>query len=142
MPLDQIRDPLKLMRALNAYAYAESTPPELAEKLQTIPGVDADRITAAREIMYAHFDVLDEAGKTVLGQLADYAVYSGWSSENTEGRCDKSRDAVRRDLGEEGDLGDPADDPAPRVGLREDGVDWRNPGEEQQEPPVPPPAGE
>lgn len=134
-----LRSPVDLMRALNAYAYG-AAPAELAERLQTMIGVDADKISTGREILYAHRDLLDEQGLTVLGQLAEYAVYSTWVGDNADGRCEKIVAGVKRDLGDKSVKAKPENDPAPRVQYRDEGFDWQNPPEPAEEA-APPEAG-
>lgn len=124
--VDYINNPLDLRRRVTDYAYHSDTPDELAEKLKTIPGVDADVLSEAPEVLYAFFDVLGDQGRTVLAQIADYGVRQNWTTLNANGRWEKIRDAARRELGEEVEA-DPASDPEPQTTRREDGVDWRNP---------------
>jgi hypothetical protein len=128
--VDYINNPIDLRRRLADYAYHPDTPAELAEKLKTIPGVDADVLSEAPEVLYAFFDVLSEQGRTALAQLADYGVRQNWSSLNAGGRWERIRDAARRELGEEVEA-DPAGDPAPQVTRRADGIDWRDPPAEE-----------
>ncbi len=125
--VDYLGNPGELRRRLTAYAYHQDTPSELAERLQELGGVDADVITEAPEILYAHFDLLSEQGLTVLAQLAGYGVAQNWTGLNRDGRWQRISEAARRGLGEKGDVGDPEGDPEPQTVRRADGVDWRAP---------------
>lgn len=127
--MDRITDPVILVQRFNAFAYSPTAPEELKNKLQTIPGSQADIVTQGLEILYAHFDLLDADGKAVLGVLSDYGVYAGWAAMNVDGRLEKIRDRVRADLGE--DVEPLADEnmPEPEARLRGGGVDWRFPPE-------------
>lgn len=144
--MDYINNPLDLRRRLNAYAYSPDTPEALANRLQMIPGVDADVIVEGTEILYAHFDLLNDTGKEVLGLLAAYGVSQTWVS--LLDRWTAIRDRVRRDLGERVAKIEDADMPPPQTARRDGAVDWRNPAPAEPEaspaapPPPPPPAPE
>lgn len=118
MAIEFVNDPVALVRDYNAFVFGANVPEVAKDRLQTIPGSAADVITQGRELLYAHYDLLDDEGKAVLAKLAQYAVMQNWVAENADGRAEKITAAVRRDLGERGTWPDAADDPAPNVALR------------------------
>lgn len=133
--VDYVSDPAKLLRRLNRFAYSDGVEPELAEKLQTIPGVAADVITTAAELLYAYRDTLNERGLTVMGELFNYADQQGWTAFNRDGRSARIVQGVAFALGER--KTEPAGvEPAPEV-ARRDGFDWRGPDADPAAP-VPP----
>lgn len=123
--VDYVSDPQLLLRNLNAFAYGEGVDPELADKLQTIPGVAADVITTAAELLYAYRDTLPDKGLRVMGELFAYADAQGWITFNRDGRSKRIVDGAAYQLGDRKTK--PAgDDPEPESNRR-DGFDWRNP---------------
>lgn len=137
MPLSIITDANELVRQLNAYAFADPAVPDtIRDRLQLLPGSQADKICDGAELLYAHRDLLGESGLTVMAQLFAYGSLQHWAAFNADGRCDKIVAGVRRDLGEAGDWPDAADDPEPITSWREGGFDWKAP------PPPPPPPSE
>ena len=123
--VDFSTDPTQLVRLYNAFVYGPDAPPIAAERLQTIPGSSADLISQGREILYAHYDLLNDAGKTVLAQLSHYAVSQGWQGDNANSRCDNMLKLARHDLGEIQTGPSYENTPDPRPGLRDDGVNWK-----------------
>ncbi len=122
---DYVNDPQQLLRNLNAFAYGEGVDAELAGKLQTIPGVAADVICAAAEILYAYRDTLNEAGLRVMAQLFTYADEQGWITFNRDGRSKRIADGAAHQLGDRKTK--PAGpDPEPET-IRRNGFDWREP---------------
>lgn len=131
MNYEYISDATELTRDFNAYVFGPNVPEEMKDKAQSIAvtGSQADTISQGRELLYAHRDLLNKQGKIILAQLAAYAVGNGWGGDNADGRCQKMVDGVRRDIGE-GQASDwlpKEEDPAPKINLRTDGVDWRGP---------------
>ena len=122
--MELVRDPLVLARRFNAFIFSPDVPEGAVERLQSIPGSDADKITQGAEILYAHYDLLTNAGKTVVGLLYDYANSQGWPAFCADGRCADIVALVRGDLGEIKPI-DPTKAPEPNKALREDGKDWR-----------------
>jgi len=122
---EYINDASELVRRFNTYVFGPDVPAEAKERLQTIPGSDADKIATGREILYAHYDLLNKAGKILTAQLAGYAVGQNWVTENANGRSEKIRDKVRRDIGEPGDWLPKEDDPEPQTNRRDGGVNWK-----------------
>lgn len=137
MPYTFTNDPVQLVRNYNAYAYGGA--PEIAkERLQTICGSQADVISQGREILYAHKDLLDEEGLSLLAQLAAYAVANNWIGDNADGRCEKIVSGARRELGEAGDWVAEEDEPQPKTTYRNDGVNWKGATLEMNNPPPDP----
>lgn len=111
-----------LIRKVRLYAFGGQAPDEICDVLQTIPGSDADVICTAGELLYAYFDLLDGAGRTLTAEIYQHAIAQGWA-----GFCQGSRaadivaaiDAMQNDG---------ADDftawPAPDT-VRRAGFDWR-----------------
>lgn len=134
--VDYVSDPIELVRHLNAFAYSEGLDAELANKLQTIPGVAADIITAGAEILYSYRDTLNEQGLRVMAELFAYADAQCWGAFNREGRSKRIVDGAAFELGDRKTK--PAGpDPEPDV-ARRDGLDWRNPEEPRvSSPPIP-----
>ena len=122
--MEIITNPTQLMQAFGRYAFT-GAPAELAERLQTLPGSECDRLCTAADLLYAHRDLLDEAGLTIMAQLFAYAKLQNWSAFDREDRCQRIVDGVKRDLGKPGEWPDPEDDPKPDTRFREDGADWR-----------------
>lgn len=127
MPYEYENSPLELRRNFNRYAFAADTPPELADRLQQIPGVDADVFSEGGEILFAHYDLLSDAGKILLAQLTAYGVQHGWAALNRDGRWEKIRDRARKDVGDDVEALPDADMPEPQTTRRDGGIDWRNP---------------
>jgi hypothetical protein len=123
--VDFIADPVQIVRQFNAFVFGANVPAQAAEKLQSIPGTSADVISQGREILYAHFDLLNDEGKTVLAQMAHYAVSQGWQGENSNNRCDNMVKLARFSLGEIQTAPSAENTPDPRTGLRDGSVDWR-----------------
>lgn len=143
--MDLINDASELVRRIRVLAFGGNADAELAGKLQTIPGSDADLLTEGAELMFAYRDKLDEDGLALLGQLYTHANDQNWTTFNGGPRGSGNRSEqivalVRRDLGET--TGGVANDtdawPAPQV-RRRDGFDWRQPAAEPATP-VPSPA--
>lgn len=123
--MDIITDGGALKKALFQY-WKASCPAEMQDGLLAIilEPVDAETMTKAGPFLYAHYDLLDAAGKTLCGQFFKFADDSHWTTYNEQNRSADVVQAVRRDLGEKGKFPDPKDDPQPNVALREDGVNW------------------
>ena len=118
--MEYVSDTMALVRRLNAYAYGPDCPEELASRLQSIPGVQADVITQGAQILYAHFDLLNGEGKEVMGLMFNYAVNQHWTAFNEQNGSAQIVALV------EGTL-DQADVPEPKTQYRQGGVDWREP---------------
>lgn len=138
--VDYIGDAGELVRRIRMFSFGGHAPQEIAEKLQTIPGSDADILTNGAEILYAHKDLLDNDGLALMAQLYYYADQSKWSTFNKDGRSLAIVGLVRRELGENGfGVADAeAEWPEPETNRR-DGQDWREP--EPSPAPAPAPAG-
>jgi hypothetical protein len=154
--METLNDHMEILRRLLAYAFHPDTPLALAVRLQSIPGSDADKFIVGMETLYAHKDILNEAGLLVLGQLASFASGSGWGGLSE--RALAMFGVVRRDLGEIIGL-DIEQDPEPEAFRRDDNYNWKDawraeqgvpadpidlppvdPGEIEQ-PPISPPMG-
>lgn len=124
--LEPVADHRILLQKMLNYAYGPDCPAILAERIQMIPGSDGDKFTIGAETLWAHRDLLNEFGLTVAGEMHLFASKQGWSSFDTDGRCQKIANAVRRDLGEEMDaLPDPTDDPQPLTQYRDGAVNFK-----------------
>lgn len=121
-------NPLDLVRAFNTYIYGPGVPEVAAEQLQTIPGVQADIIVEGVEILFAHYDLLNDEGRTVLAQLTQYGINQSWGPMVT--RWTAINALARHDLGEDVAVPDPI--PEPQMRRRTDGVDFRNPEESEE----------
>jgi hypothetical protein len=147
--VDYVKDPNELVRKLRAYAFAgDIDDDKLRERLQTIPGVTADVLTEAAEILYAFYDKLNKEGKTILGELWTYGNEQHWTTfaggdKGTDNRAEQIIDAVRHDIGELKSKGPKPDKlPEPQKNRR-DNFDWRYPDgvppAAVEASPVPPP---
>lgn len=129
--VDYVSDAGELLRRLRAFAFGPDVPEAIAERLQTLPGSNADVITTAPEIMYAHFDLLPESGARVMAEIFVHGNEMSWTtfaggSKGTGNRAELIVSAVARELGDEpGEAPHPDDWPAPDVALRAQ-VDWRD----------------
>lgn len=132
--MEFLNDPVQLVRRFHAFVYGPDVPPEAAEKLQSIPGSAADVISQGREILYAHYDLLNDEGKAVVAQLAQYAVAQGWGGDNADNRCGQMVALARHDVGEIATKPSLANTPDPNAALRDDNTDWKKPLE--AEPPT------
>lgn len=126
--MDYVSDANELVRRLRAFAFGGAAPEALAERLQALPGVQADQICDGAEILYAHRDLLDPSGLRLAGELFSYALHQGWTTFNQGDRSARIVALARRDLGETGgDVAGEADEwPAPQIARRADGADWRD----------------
>ena len=131
--VDYVQDPNELLRRLRVYAFTGNIEDaELRNKLQTIPGVTADVLTEAAELLYAYKDALDEQGIRVLAELWTYANEQNWTTfvdgpRGSGNRAEKIISCVRHELGElKGKAPKPEDMPQPQVSRR-NGRDWRIP---------------
>lgn len=133
--MDYLNNDAELVRRIRVLAFGGDADAELAQKLQTIPGSDADVLTEGAELLYAYRDKLDEGGLTLLGQVYHRANDQNWTTFNggpkgSDNRSERIVALVRRDLGEDG-AGIAAADaewPEPQT-RRRDGHDWRDPAE-------------
>lgn len=128
-------DYMLVLQSLGAFAYDPSTDPELAQKLQMIPGSAVDKLFTSLEILYTFRDKLSPEGLSILGQVAGYCDAQGWEVPGKPGRLKAVHAGARRDLGESGTFLKPEDDPEPLKSYREDGMDWRE-KEEVLEPAI------
>lgn len=140
--VDYVADSHELAQRIRRLMFAEGTDAELAEKLQRVPGVDAELLTQGAELVYAYRDTLDDAGKRLLGELWTYANEQGWSTmvggaKGSDNRAEQIIRDVRRDLGELKSAVDPEAAPEPRLELRA-GFDWRKPGDAPEGAPAAP----
>lgn len=115
-------DHIELLRDLGAYAYAASTPAELADKLQKLQGSTPDRLFTAIELLYAFRDQLDDAGLTLIGQLTGFALANSWQAPGEPDRIRNIHQGVLRDV--EG-FAYTGEDPTPTKVYRADRGDWR-----------------
>lgn len=123
--VDYVNDAGELARRIRLYAFGGQAPEELAARLQSIPGVTADLICEAGELLYAHRDLLDDGGLTLLGEIYVHAEAQGWTTFNQGDRSARIVAGVKRDLGETGGASWPAsEDPEPQI-ARRGGQDWR-----------------
>ena len=137
--VDYVSDASELRRRLSAYAFNPSIDAELADKLQRMPGVEADVLSNAPELLYAYRDRLGEDGLRLMGELFVHANEHGWTSvaggaKGTDNRAETIVDNVSRAIGEpEAGEERPAEDwPEPQT-IRRDGLDWRAPAEPEPE---------
>ncbi len=128
--VDYVADAGELLRRLRAFAFGPDVPEEIAERLQTLPGSNADVITAAPEIMYAHFDLLPPEGVRVMAEIFVHGNEMAWTSfaggpKGSNNRAEQIVLAVGvyHDGGEAPPF---VDWPEPIIVLR-DGHDWRAP---------------
>ena len=125
--VDYVSDPSKLRQRLNAFAYSDEAPESIKEQLQLLPGVDADVICSAAELLYSHHDQLPESGKRVEAELFRYAVEQRWAGFNRDGRSEAIVANISKELGDtKGKVPDPKDWPEPEARRNQDG-DWRGP---------------
>ncbi len=130
--VDYVSDAGELLRRLRAFAFGPDAPVEIAARLQSLPGSNADVITAAPEILYAHFDLLTAPGKRVMAEIFVHGNEMGWTTfaggpKGSGNRAEAIVAAVARQLSDEpGGTPGPGEWPAPRAELR-GGVDWRMP---------------
>ena len=110
----------ELTRRIRAFAFGGHAPEEIVDELQTIPGVAADVICQAGEILFAHLDLLDVDGFQLVGEIYQHALQQGWTGFNQGDRSEAIVALVRAGA----DMSD--EWPAPHVALR-DGHDWRVP---------------
>lgn len=119
----------ELVKQIRAFAFGGDAPAEIADRLQSLPGVDADVICAAGELLYAHYDLLDAAGVAIVARIYEHAIQQGWAGYN---QGDRSADIVARvDQHLAGAGGETAAWPAPDTRLRDD-YDWRQVGAGEQ----------
>lgn len=64
-----------------------------------------DRIVKAAEALYAAKAELDDEGKTICAQLAQFAAVNGWHGMAEENRGGRIAQAMQRDLGEKAPVG-------------------------------------
>ena len=140
--VDYVKDASELRRRINAYSFGSEPSEELARKLQTIAGVEADVITTAPEILYAYKDELGEDGLQLMAELFVHMNEQGWTTaaggaKGTGNRAEKIIEAVRQEVGElKADPPEPAAWPDPKTEYR-DSKDWRGASEPADEaPPV------
>lgn len=134
--MDYVSDPSELLKRFRKFAFGSTVPEGIADRLQSIPGTDADVICSAAEILYAHRDQLDDDGLRVMGELFNYGLNQHWSTFNQGDRSAQIVAATDKALGDaRGKAPADKDWPAPKVELRE-GVDWRNPEGDSPEPPA------
>lgn len=117
-------DHITLLQSLGAYAFASTTNSELGTKLQTIPGSTVDRIFTATEMLYSFRDELDQAGLTLLAQLAGFALSNHWDFPAQPGRMKSIYDSTMGAVGE-ATLATDFEQPAPVTHYRTDQKDWR-----------------
>lgn len=138
--VDYVSDANELVRRFRAYAFSDDAPADIAEKLQTIPGVAADVICTGAEMLYAHRDLLDDNGLRVMAELYNYAVQHKWEGFNESAGSQAIVNAAAKALGDAtGKASDPDKWPEPKAALRADRVDWRFP-DGKPEPAVDPDA--
>ncbi|MCC7097264.1 MAG: hypothetical protein IT472_08805 [Thermomonas sp.] len=114
----------ELVRRIRAYAFGGHAPEDVADRLQTLPGVPADVICAAGELLYAHFDLLDDSGWMLVAEIYQHTIQQGWSGFNQGDRSAVILAQLSAVIAD--DHTDPDAWPAPHTGLR-DGLDWRGP---------------
>jgi len=122
MKIEFKNDVLALEQDMNAFAYSAACPEGLRQKIAAIPA--AERVNRGAQVLYAHYDLLDAAGKRACAQMFCYAANMGWAKFNED---HKSTDIVSRielDL-DGGDTGEDADWPVPQRGMRAGRADWR-----------------
>ncbi len=111
-----------LIRKFRFYAFGGTAPDEICDALQTIPGADADVICTGGELLYAHFDLLDGAGRALTAEIYQHAVQQGWAGFCQGGRAANIVAAIDT-MAHDG-----TDDftawPAPET-VRRGGFDWR-----------------
>ena len=100
--VDYVSDVSVLLRNFRAFAFSGNAPSEIETQLQSIPGTDADVICAAAEMLYAHYDLLNDQGRRVTAELFNYAHNQGWTGFNQDGRSETIVTQVGRDLGDAG----------------------------------------
>lgn len=124
-PLEIVNDAMEIDRRFLAYAFGAAPADNgLATKLQTIPGVQADRLSVGAEMLYAHRDLLDDAGLVLMAQMFEYGRLQHWSIFLTDDRALGIVFAVRRDRGEAGEFDAMENDPKPVTSHRAEGFDW------------------
>ena len=134
--VDFVDDPLILERDMNRFAFSGACSEELSNKLTSIPGSQADKINQGAKILYAHYDLLNDAGKRALGQILVYAMNKNWTVYVQETSAEKLVDFISRDLGERGAVEAPSDLsewPTPATEYR-DGTDWRGSDADEDAP--------
>lgn len=111
-----------LVKQIRAFAFGGDAPSEIADRLQSLPGVDADVICAAGELLYAHFDLLDVTGVGLVARIYEHAVQQGWVGYNQGDRSAEIVAHIDQHLAD--GAATSAAWPAPDLRLR-DGYDWR-----------------
>lgn len=94
-----------------------SLPAFTRDKLVAVVGSPSpvDRIVKAAEALYAVADVLDNEGRTVCAQLAQFAAINAWHGMQDDNRGGRIAQAMQREIGDACPFGEwPAkdDDPA------------------------------
>jgi hypothetical protein len=132
--MDYVSDAGELVRRLRAFAFGGNAPAEIEDRLQSLPGVAADQLCDGAELLYAHYELLNDDGKNLVGQIYNYADAQGWSTFNKNGRSAEIVSLARRDLGEKGRgvALKSAKYPEPETMRRKDNVDWRGPQKESE----------
>lgn len=119
-----------LLYAINSKGFDEATKQQLINACMV--GSPGDKVCNVGELLYAHYDKLDNEAKAIMANCFAYATRMGWTSFNKDNRCNIIVGMVLRDLGEQSFLPLPehGTEPEPITTLREDRVDWRNPTEQ------------
>jgi len=124
-----------LVRGIRSFAFGSADAGEVHEKLQTIPGVDADLITQGAEILYAHIDELDDDGLALCAAIFLHMNEQGFTTccggpKGSNNRAEKIIELVRSGKDKAGL--DALKWPEPKAEIRA-GIDWRLPTPEEDE---------
>jgi len=120
--MDTIADIPGARRAIRNYlVHADGQlKPDTFERLEAL--VDSpspvDVIVGSADLLYARRDELDDEGRTVVAQLASFAAANSWHGMGDGNRGGLIAQAMRRDMGQKAEPGQPAfqkadADPAP-----------------------------
>lgn len=123
--VDLVTKPHLLAQDINAFIYSEACPAALRDVVLAQDGVAADQLRNQARALYAHYDELNDAGKTAMAQVYQYCVHSRFVRWCEANHAETVVDYVSRDLGEQGAIKPPvyAEWPAPT--FEEGRVDWR-----------------
>ena len=121
--VDYVADANELARRIRAWSFSIGGDTELKNRIQLIPGVTADLICEAAEILYAHNDILDDDAKRIMAELFNYTDNQGWTTFNKENRSKTIVKLAAFDLGDT--ITKPIEKPPQPEANRRDGLDWR-----------------
>jgi hypothetical protein len=122
--VDYVSEANELLRKFRAFSFSDAAPAEVAERLQTIPGVAADVLCEGAELLYANYDRLPAEGKRIAAEMFNYALHQGWTTFNQGDRSELIVQNIAADIGDRGKTKPPeaVEWPEPRLSAERD---WR-----------------